>query len=134
MSTNSTKRQQIVQSLKEKENRDAFVGAHVRQAFAFQILMTRQQHGLSRADLAERAGLSERTIARLEDPNSGRVPVPTLLKLAAALDIACIVRFGPYSELVDWEVELSPEKLAVPSFNEDTGLCDPSSEPKRLSS
>lgn len=125
MSTDSmtTKRGQVVRSLKQKAYRDAFVDAHTRRAFAFQLRATRERRGWSEARVAERVGLSERTITRLEDPNSGRVPLPTLLKLAAALDIALIVRFGPFSELVDWEVGLTPERLAAPSFEEDEDLC-----------
>ena len=46
----------------------------------------RREHGLSQEALADRAGISLATVARLERQSPGSVPGRTLARLAAALD------------------------------------------------
>ena len=65
-------------------------------------------------------------IYRLENPSYGKPTVSTLKRIAAAFDVALIVRFVPFGQLIDWATGtpfvdngLSPESLAVPSFSEE---------------
>ena len=62
--------------------------------------------------------LQER-ISVLEDPDYGKFNINTLKKIASAFDIGLVVRFVPFSELAEWELNLSSKSLQVPSFNED---------------
>lgn len=109
-----------MRSLAEKESRDGFVAAHIEEGLAFQIHKTRRARGWTKAELAERAGMTQERISRLEEPNYGRYTISTLQRLAAAFDVALIVRFAPFSQLVDHIVDLSAEDIAVPGFEEPT--------------
>lgn len=118
---NTIKRKdKVIKELKNKEYRDAFVSEHIDTGIPFQIRALREQRGLTQKELAERAGMKQERISAIENPNyKNAFTLSTLKRLASAFDIALIVRFAPISQLVDWELKLSPESLQVVSFNED---------------
>jgi transcriptional regulator with XRE-family HTH domain len=64
-------------------------------------------------------GKRQETICQWENPDYGRYTLKTLRELADAFDVALLVRFAPFSELVDWLIDLTPERLAPPSFEEE---------------
>ena len=74
---------------------------------------------LSQADLGFLAGNAQSAIARLEDPNYGRFSLTTLLEVASTFDVALLVRFVPFSELVRRNTDLSPDAICVPDFSHD---------------
>ena len=39
---------------------------------------------------------------------------------AAAFDVALVVRFAPFSELVEWDAKLSSDSLDVKSYDQDS--------------
>jgi len=71
-------------------------------------------------------GMNQNAIHRLESPEYGKATLTTLKRLAAAFDVALIVRFVPFSQLINWisgtpfvDKGLSSGSLAVPSYNEE---------------
>ena len=112
--------ERLIAELKNKEYRDAFVSEHIDTGIPFQVRALREQRGLTQKELAERAGMKQERISAIENPNyKNAFTLSTLKRLASAFDIALIVRFAPISQLVDWELKLSPESLQAVSFNED---------------
>jgi len=110
----------LITELKNKEYRDAFVSAHIDTGIPFQVRALREHRGFTQKELAERAGMKQERISAIENPNyKNAFTLSTLKRLASAFDIALIVRFAPISQLVDWELKLSPESLRAVSFNED---------------
>lgn len=109
----------IKAELEIKEYRDAFVSEHINTGIPFQIKALRKQRGWTQEELAERVGMKQERISALENPNYSKFTIATLKKIASAFDVALIVRFAPLSELVQWELNLSQEKLEALSFNED---------------
>jgi len=61
-------------------------------------------------------------ISRYENPDYGKYSVQTLLELADAFDVALVVHFAPFSELVDWDLKSGSEKINPSSFDSDEGL------------
>jgi transcriptional regulator with XRE-family HTH domain len=119
----SGRREQQIEALKDKEYRDLYVAEHIRTGIAFQIRAMREDRGWTQSELGQRAeGMAQETISQLEDPDYGRLTLRTLRRLASALDVALIVRFAAFSELLDWTLTLSPERLAVPGFDKDEHL------------
>src|SRR5438876_279312 len=118
----SARRRQISASLRDKEYRDAFVEEHIDTGLPFQIRAMRQDRGWTQGELGQRTGMAQESISQLESSSYGRFTLRTLKRLASAFDVALMVKFVPFSRLVDWQAELSPEDLAVPSFDADTGL------------
>ena len=107
--------------LNSKEHRKAFVSACVDHTIPFQIRALRlgKERNWTQEELAHHAGMKQEAISRCENPNYGSFSLRTLKQLAAAFDVALIVRFSPFSELVEWETNISAESLEVPSFDEE---------------
>lgn len=103
--------------LRDKAVRDAFVASEVETLLPFQIRAMRQERGWSQQELAARAGMRQARISVLENPSyEGAINVQTLVKLASAFDVALVVRFAPFSELVSWASQLSEASHNVPEF------------------
>jgi transcriptional regulator with XRE-family HTH domain len=99
------------------------VESHISKALAFQVRSLREKEGWSQQRLAERICSNQNAIYRSENPNYGKQTLTTLKKIAAAFDVALVVRFVPFSELVDWVSGtpriingLTNAALAVPNF------------------
>jgi transcriptional regulator with XRE-family HTH domain len=112
------KRQQILESLEDKEYRREFA-ADIGTGLAFQIRLLREDRGWTQEELAHRMGKRQETISQWENPAYGRYTLNTLKELAAAFDVALLVRLAPFSELVDWSISLTREDLAPRSFDEE---------------
>lgn len=123
MST-SNKRRRLIHRLTNKAYRDAYVAQHSTIGLPFQIRAMRDARQWTQRELGERAEMKQETISLLENPGYGKFTLRTLNRLAAAFDVGLLVRFVPFSRLVDEMTDVAPEQLAVPSFDADTGLRD----------
>ncbi len=109
---------QLWKSLENKEYRRAFIADDT--GLAFQIKMLRDKKGWTQAELGKRAGgKKQETISQWENPNYGKYSLSTLKDLAIAFDVGLSMRFAPFSELVQWNCNLTAERLAPPSFDEE---------------
>ena len=115
--TNSVKRE-IWESLGDKPSRDAFVAAHLSNNIGAQIFSMREAHGWSQGKLAEEVGMAQPRISVLEGGYDS-YSLTTLKRLASAFDVAVVVRFVPFSELVEWVGDLSEERLTPVEFAND---------------
>jgi transcriptional regulator with XRE-family HTH domain len=114
--------QSLLKQLRDKRFRSAYVAEDIRTGIAFQIRALRESRGWSQAELGRRADKPQSVIARLEDPDYGRLSLRTLLDMASAFDIALLVRFVSFGELLRRNTNLSQEALAVPEFSNDRSL------------
>ena len=121
---------QLIQSLNtSKEYRHSFVEEKIRTGVAAQIKAMRESRCGTQAKFAKVLGKAQSWVARLEDPNAKPATLSTLLEIAVALDVDLVVRFGAFSELVDWMAGLphvvpglSEQTLAVKDFEHDEAL------------
>jgi transcriptional regulator with XRE-family HTH domain len=105
-----------------KEYRDAYVASQIDVGLPFQIRALREARGWSQRDLAEHAGMLQPRISAVERPGYGRVNIETLRRLASAFDVALIIRFAPFRELIRWADSFSPDTFGVPSFLDDVQI------------
>jgi len=115
----SDKERQIQNSLASKEYREALAVEHVNTTLAIQIRKMREYYQWSQSDLASLLGKHQETISQWENPDYGRHSITTLKALAATFDVALLVKFIPFSELVKDMVSLSETRLSPPSFSEE---------------
>ena len=106
--------------------RAQFVESHLAKGMAYQIRAIREERGLSQEALAEKVGMNQNAISRLESSKYGKPTITTLKRLARAFDVALAVRFVPFSHFTRWvagvpyvENGLSSESLNVPSFGQE---------------
>jgi transcriptional regulator with XRE-family HTH domain len=109
----------LLAKLKNKAYRAAFVIEHVKTSVPLQIHALREQFGWTQGQLAERAKTTQTVISRLEDPNYGNLSLNSLLKLASAFDIGLLVKFVPFSRLLNEFKDLSPQALFAKPFIEE---------------
>lgn len=107
--------------LKNKLYRDAYVSEHIKNGIPFQIRAMRDERDWTQARLGKEAGKPQNVISRLEDPNYGKLTIQTLLEIAAAFNVALLVKFVPFSRLVKEYEDVSPKGLSVKSIDKEIG-------------
>jgi transcriptional regulator with XRE-family HTH domain len=112
----------LLESLKGKKFRDSFVSARVDGGTAFQVRYMREKEGWTQGELARRLGTSQNAVWRLESPNYGKASISTLKRIASTFNVALVVRFVRFSELVDHVLNLSANSFTVDPFDEDLRL------------
>ena len=115
-----SRKDNLINELRDKEYRDAFVSEHIDTGVPFQIKALREQREWSQKELGKKANMHQERISVIEDPSYGKFTIATLKKLASAFDVGLVVRFVPLSDLVEWELNLSSESLKVLSFSEES--------------
>lgn len=117
----TNKHKQIWESLQDHDFRKQLIDEHINVGIAFQIHGLRQRQGLKQKELAERLGDEKKQplISAWENPNYGKYTLGTLKDLAKAFDVGLLVRFVPFSTLIDWTVDLASDVIAPPSFSEE---------------
>ena len=103
----------------DKETRELVVWASVEQSIAFQITENRIARGWTQEDLAKKMNTKQPAIARLEDPLYGKHGIPTLLKVANAMDCALVVRLIPFSQLANFIEDNSPGDFLVQDYKSE---------------
>ena len=112
-------RAKLIAKLQEKAYRDAFVGSQINIELPIQIRALRERRGWTQGELAKRTGMVQPRISAIETPGKGKLNLETLRRLAAAFDVGLIVRFAPFSEMIEWGEKFSPDSFDVPSFEID---------------
>jgi transcriptional regulator with XRE-family HTH domain len=115
----SDKKEQILSSLKDKEYRKELAIEHINSTLAMQIRNLREENGWKQSELAARLGKNQGNISQWEDPDYGRYSLTTLKDMATAFDVALLVKFIPFSELVEDMVNISETRLSPPGFSKE---------------
>ncbi|NQT31517.1 MAG: helix-turn-helix transcriptional regulator [Deltaproteobacteria bacterium] len=117
---NTTKKhEQIWESLHDPDFRKQLIDEHINVGIAFQIRSLRNRQELTQTGLAKLLDVKQPLLSSWENPNYGRYTLKTLRALAKAFDVGLLVRFVPFSKLVDWTVDLTSDVIAPPSFDEE---------------
>lgn len=104
---------------KSKEHREAFVSSQIDIAIPFKIRALRKKRGMDQKELANITGMAQPRISAIESPGYSSFTIDTLSRIAAAFDVALVVDFCPFSELVKKSDGFSPDGFDVPSFDEE---------------
>ncbi len=110
----------LTNDLQDKDIRDFYVAEHINIGIPLQVRALRKQRGWTQEKLAKLTGMKQERISAIENPNyKHKFTLSIMMKIASAFDVALIVRFAPISELVKWELALSPERLEAVGFDKD---------------
>ena len=115
----NTKMVKMTKLKKSKELREAFVSSQIEVGIPFQIRALRTQRGMDQKALAKSTGMAQPRISAIESPGYGSFTLDTLKRVAAAFDVALIVRFASFSELVRLSDDFSPDDFVVACFEDD---------------
>ncbi|HEX4002934.1 MAG TPA: helix-turn-helix transcriptional regulator [Candidatus Acidoferrales bacterium] len=111
--------------------RSRFVDSQLTKYIAFQIRAMRARRGWTQGTLGEKTNMNQNMIYRLENPSYGKPTISTLKRVAAAFDVALVVRFVPFRKLLDWVTStpsidegVSSESLAVTEFDQEEAMVE----------
>lgn len=127
LSSMTTPRRKLIDSLQDREFREAYVAEHLHQGFAFQVKSARKRRDLTQADLAEIAEMKQSRISQIEDPSYEGLTLTTAKRIASALDVALLLRLVPYSKFTDFiasstSISMRDWMEPIPAFDEDAAL------------
>ena len=111
-----------MKSLRNKKYRDAFVRSQINVGIPFQVRALREKRGWNQTQLAEASGMLQPRISTIERPGGSKLNLETLLRLATAFDVGLVVKFAPFSAILRWSQDFSPDTFEVPSFEQDIAL------------
>lgn len=117
--TSSVTEELILNLRASKDYRSAYVEEKIRSGVAAQIKAIREKQGLTQAELARKLGKTQSWVARLEDPNQTFPTVPTLLRVAEALDVDLDVSFVSFSRGITRLTSLTPQDLVAAKFSDE---------------
>jgi transcriptional regulator with XRE-family HTH domain len=109
----------FVDQLKDPAFRHAYMADQVRLFIALQVRALREQQGRgwSQRELGEKMGKAQSAVARLEDPDYGRLTVQTLLELAAAFELPLLVEITDWKDWLQRTADQSKEALQKRPFD-----------------
>jgi transcriptional regulator with XRE-family HTH domain len=122
----------LLEKLRRKPYRHAYLAEHVRRGIAYQIRALRDERKWKQGEFAKHLSKPQSVACRLEDPSYGKVTVQTLLEVANVFDVALEVRFVSYSSFITNTRDVSVPSLRVPEFKDDLGLNRPKINPIRI--
>lgn len=120
LSVISSKAKAIWKKMFSKEYRDAFVASYNSGTIAGQISAMRQARGWTQTQLADKCGMRQPRISALEDPDFENVELVTLQRIASACDVALMVAFVPFSQVVSKSTSLKNSDFNIIAFSNDS--------------
>lgn len=111
--------EQLKKSFKDKEYRHGYVDDFLNTSIATQIKVLRERRDWSQEELADKAGMKQPTISRIENVNYSSWSINTLRKIAEAFDLTLLVTFESFGTRLKDISRFSRKALEKHSFEED---------------
>jgi transcriptional regulator with XRE-family HTH domain len=112
-------RKRLLEKLSNREYRAAYAEESVKTSLPFQIKAIREERNWSQQILGKKVNMKQNAISRLESAEYGNLNINTLLRLADTFDCGLLVKFVPFSRLLEEFEDVSPTALSVQPFADD---------------
>ncbi|UOD28811.1 XRE family transcriptional regulator [Massilia violaceinigra] len=109
----------LVAEFADAEYAHAYMESHRITRLAAQIHSLRKQRGLSQAELAQRVGITQERVCKIEDADFESLTMRTLHKFACAFDVDLRISFSEFSSGILDVAKLDSEKLRVDDREQD---------------
>ena len=90
----------IAEELRDEEFRNQFFRAEREIDIPYQLKALRKARDLNQAELAEKSGMKQSAVSRIENTNDGKFNLETLVRLAEAMDARLAVIIEPYEAVI----------------------------------
>lgn len=90
----------LVEEFEDAEYAHGYMEGHLHDKLVAQIYWTRKSRGLTQAELAQKAGMAQEQISKIESGEFDSLTMKTLRKLARALDVNLRIEFEQFSNAV----------------------------------
>ena len=120
------RKEELLRELDNPEYRRGFIEGHAKDTIAFQLRKLRKMKQWEQRQVAEKLGNAklQPMISRYENPDYGRYSIATLLELASVFKVALVVRFAPFSELLEWDWNSTEATLCPSGYDDDERLSE----------
>jgi len=116
----------ISKLLSDIDARTAYIRAKLGTLVPAQIRAVRLKSDMPRQlDLAKEAQLHQSRISMFETPGAANVTLETLSRLAAAFKVGLVVKFVPFSDMLQWENEFSQDTFNPTKIDNDQAFINP---------
>lgn len=97
--------------------------------------LRRRRDDMTQEELAKESGIPQPRISAIERPGN-MLSLSTLVKVASAFKVGLIVKFVPFSEMVQWENSYSQDRFDATPIERDADFLEPKSieSPQQASS
>ncbi|MDD2776768.1 MAG: helix-turn-helix transcriptional regulator [Gallionella sp.] len=114
---------QLRNDFSDKEYAHDYMESHAVSRLAAQIYTLRKQRGWSQEDLAERTGIAQERISKIESANFDSLTMKSLKRFSRAFDVNLHISFESFSEGIIDVANLNREQLEVKPRVEDISSC-----------
>lgn len=119
----------LISEFSDYDYAHAYMEAHAVSRIAAQVHAIRKQRGWSQSELAEKSGMAQERVSKIESADFESVTLKTLNKFAEAFDVHLHVSFVPFSQgIVDVAnitskgLEVEPRKTDLALLNDRRNL------------
>ena len=122
-----SERSNLISKLKsDLETRASYIKAKLGVLAPSQIRALRLKSDMPRqADLAQASKMQQSRISMFETPGAANLTLETLSRIAAAFKVGVVVKFVPFSEMLDWENNFSQDQFNVVKLDNDRAFLNP---------
>jgi len=122
-----SERSQLINKLKNSfSSRVAYTRATTSINVASQIKALRRRRKMTQEELSKLVSTGQPRISAMERPGE-LLTVDTLVKLASAFGVGLMVKFVPFSEMLNWENSYRQDSFDATSIEKDTEFLEPKS-------
>jgi len=121
----SDRSQLISRLLRERDFRAAYIRAKLDVLIPSQLRALRLSQDKTQPEVARLSDMKQSRISAIETPGRVNFNLETLVRLAATHSIGLIVKFVPFSEMLEWENEYSQDTFNVTQLSEDIAFLHP---------
>lgn len=116
----------------DRKSREAYVKAKLGVLVPSQIKALRLKSNTPKQQaLARLSGMHQPRLSKLETAGAANVTLETLAEIAAIHKVGVIVKFVPYSEMLEWDNAYSQDTFNVTRLDDDIAFLNPASESNR---
>ena len=108
-------RSALITEFGDPEYAHAFMASHTVSTISAQVYWTRKLRGWTQEMLADRSGIAQARISKIEAGDFSSLTMATLNKLAQALDVNLRLEFEPFANAVESVCGQTKKNLELPS-------------------
>jgi transcriptional regulator with XRE-family HTH domain len=112
-------REQLYKKFRDFTYRHAYAADYLDSAVATQIKVLREQRNMTQHELAQKLGVKQSQVARMESVNNTGWQIRTLKRVAKAFDLFLVVRFESFGAMLPEIEAFGRSTLERPSFAND---------------
>lgn len=111
--------ERLVKDFEDREYAHSYMEAHAVSRIAAQIFALRKDRGWSQKQLAEKAGIAQERVSKIESADFESLTMKTLQKFSAAFDVNLFIHFETFSAGIMDVANLGADALRTPARDAD---------------